>query len=89
VAENGTERRSEERRAASGEVLLAELDFAATEFRGELIDLSKSGFRVRHRQKRLSTGQHVRFTLPSRSGEARVMWTRILGENAESGFLIL
>ncbi len=83
------ERRKERRRPASGEVALTIEDIAPAEFWGELIDLSNGGFRVRHQRMRLSTGQQVRFTHPSGKGTARVIWTRILGENAESGFLIL
>ncbi|HEY3444628.1 MAG TPA: hypothetical protein VGK29_28010 [Paludibaculum sp.] len=37
----------------------------------------------------LLTGQDVEFEHSAARGRARVMWTRILGSNVESGFLIL
>jgi hypothetical protein len=54
-----------------------------------LLDTAKSGFRVRHRSPALLPGQIVEFELAGVNGRARVVWTRVLGERVESGFLIL
>src|SRR6476646_2160627 len=87
------EQRREPRRAARGEVRfqfgagMAASDGA--EVRGKVLDRSAGGFRAQHDCSRLTCGQIVEFRLTSSSGLASVVWTRILGERVESGFLIL
>jgi hypothetical protein len=88
------EQRAEPRHSARGEVWFAFDDGGsakgATEIRGKLLDRSTSGFRAEHDCTLLTSGQAVRFRLaPSREGRARVIWTRILGDRVETGFLIL
>jgi len=82
------DRRREPRHPASGGVEFFVEDPMPARFNGELVDWSQSGFRARHRQTGLQSGQTVRFRHAQASGEARVMWTRIRGADVESGFLI-
>jgi hypothetical protein len=56
---------------------------------GRLVDTSESGFRAAHGHAGLTAGQVVRFELPGRSGRARVAWTRVAGQEVESGFFVL
>jgi hypothetical protein len=87
------EQRREPRRAAEGEVRLqfgaGMATSAGGEVRGKVLDRSAGGFRAQHDCSQLTCGQIVEFRLMSSSGLARVVWTRILGERVESGFLIL
>ncbi len=76
------------RRPCSGEVLLLCDAHPVSEIRGILCDISEEGFRVAHHCAELSAGQQVRFTHPFAQGVATLMWTRVLGENVESGFLV-
>ncbi len=81
------ERRSP-RRPCSGEVLLFCDAHPFSEIRGTLRDISEEGFRVAHQCAELSAGQQVRFSHPFAQGVATLMWSRVVGENVESGFLI-
>jgi hypothetical protein len=83
------ERRAEARRAAGGEVTLWLNGSALTTVSGHLIDIAKSGFRAQHHSPALSPGRIVEFDLAGVNGRAQVVWTRILPEHVESGFLIL
>jgi hypothetical protein len=85
----GVEQRREERKPASGEILLVLEGPGSLEFKGRLIDSSTSGFRATHSHAALSSGQSVSFRHSLGSGRALVMWSRILAPNVESGFLIL
>jgi hypothetical protein len=89
MSRNGPERRNEPRYAATGAVEFTVENGRPVVFVGELMDRSQSGFRVRHTNQGLSTGQQVRFVAPSLKGTARVMWSRILAGQVESGFLIV
>ncbi len=82
------ERRGCPRRQAEGTVrLLVETqNGAGLELSGELVDVSATGFRCRHQCTTLSGGDRVRFADAERSGYALVVWTRVLGGAAESGF---
>jgi len=60
-----------------------------TPFVGRLLDLSLHGFRTRHSCLTLAAGDRVDFAFDGGSGAARVMWTRILDSEAETGFNIL
>ena len=83
------EQRSEERVAASGEVMLS-IDRPETlNISAELSDVSDSGFRAEHHCLRLVAGQIVQFRHPRASGKARVVWTRIVGDAVQSGFVVL
>ena len=86
---NPADRRSEPRRPAHGPVKLRPKGFAATSIPGEMLDINSSGFRARHSFPTLVSGHIVEFAYESLEGRARVVWTRILGDKVESGFLIL
>jgi hypothetical protein len=64
-------------------------DPAPQEVRGELVDVSDSGFRAWHKCAILRLGQEVDFAHPNAHGRARVMWNRILPDHVESGFVVL
>ena len=83
------ERRVEARRVARGQVVLWLDGSALTTVSGHLMDIAKSGFRARHHLPTLRPGQIVEFEHVGVNGRARVVWTRILAEHVESGFLIL
>lgn len=84
-----SERRAETRRPARGEVTLWLNGSALTTVSGHLVDIAKSGFRAQHHSPALLPGHIVEFDLAGVNGRARVVWTRILAEHVESGFLIL
>ena len=83
------EQRSEERNPAQGEVWFALDGTDSRQFRGNLVDYSRRGFRAAHPQTALSAGQRVRFRHSFGEGQALVMWNRIVEQHVESGFLIL
>jgi len=82
------ERRAQARRPAKGEIKLRPEGLAGT-ITGRLIDVSSSGFRAHHGCRPLASGNLVEFEYGSAKGRARVIWTQILEDNVESGFLIL
>ena len=84
-----SERRAQPRRATNGQVKLRPEGFATTSVAGRMMDISSSGFRARHSFQTLGSGHIVDFAYGSLEGRARVVWTRILGDQVESGFLIL
>lgn len=59
------------------------------EFAGELLDISRSGFRAAHTCRELHSGQVVRFEHQNAAGKARVVWNRIADQQVESGFFII
>jgi hypothetical protein len=63
-------------------------DLRSEPIRASLIDLSASGFRASHTSKELCSGQEVAFCHDDGKGMAKVVWTRIVGQSVESGFLI-
>jgi len=83
------ERRKEPRSPADGKVEFLLEDPLPRKFHGRLVDVSEGGFRASHEPTGLHAGVEVRFRHPAAEGRARVMWTRVLGERVESGFLIL
>ncbi len=84
------ERRRNPRREVQGVVFLKILksDLRSALIRASLIDLSASGFRASHTSKEICAGQEVAFCHDEEKGTARVVWTRILGQSVESGFLV-
>ncbi|MCX6620897.1 MAG: PilZ domain-containing protein [Acidobacteria bacterium] len=86
---NTIERRTEDRTGVQGPVILVLSEQGRKEIGARLLDSSRGGFRASHGHPELSAGLVVDFTHQSASGRARVVWTRVLGEQAESGFLIL
>ena len=83
------EKRREHRRAASGTARVRFADPHLCEVEGRLIDISTSGFRMRHACMSLAAGQVVEFSHAEAAGRARVMWNRVLGERVETGFLVV
>lgn len=83
------ERRVEARLPAEGRVTLRLPGIVPTHLLGHLADTTSTGFRASHGARNLVTGQIVEFDFEGGHGRARVAWTRILGEEVESGFLIL
>jgi hypothetical protein len=81
------EKRAEVRRAAKGSVQIR-LQAPRVEIQGELVDLSPSGFRMRHNYPALAAGEFVDFAHREASGRARVVWTRVLAGKTESGFVV-
>ncbi|HEX2712689.1 MAG TPA: PilZ domain-containing protein [Candidatus Acidoferrales bacterium] len=89
VGQQVLERRGKERQPAEGEVVIFFEDPEPVEVRGSLVDVSADGFRVSHQHRALCTGQRVTFHHAFAEGLAEVVWTRVLGNRAETGFLIL
>jgi len=84
-----TERRRSSRSLCAGEVLLFSGDDKGLPIRGVLCDISEQGFRATHDGLQLSAGQLVRFKRARIEGTAALIWTRVLGSKAESGFLVI
>ncbi len=83
------ERRRNPRREVQGVIFLKFLksDLRSAPIRAFLMDMSASGFRASHTSKELCSGQEVAFCHDAVKGMARVVWTRIVGQSVESGFL--
>ena len=84
-----SDRRRAPRLPAHGCVCLRQAGLAAPPVVGHLVDASASGFRIRHSCLTLVSGDRVEFELGGKSGAAKAVWTRILGSEAETGFMIL
>jgi len=82
------ERRRHPRTPAIGAVKLVFHDPRPIVVQGRLLDVSQSGFRAAH-DSILETGREVSFEFAARSGKARVVWNRVLGDHIESGFFII
>jgi len=83
------DRRSEPRFPVNGRVVLHVTDPLETEINGQLLDVSRNGFRARHSCRDLHSGQTVGFRHDGKSGRARVVWNRIDSDQVESGFFVL
>ncbi len=83
------ERRHNRRLPETGSVRLCLAGPLGEPFIGTLVDSSSNGFRSRHDCPFLTSGQLVYFKFGRRKGTARVVWTRIMGNQVESGFTIL
>ena len=83
------ERRGETRHPADATLQLRQAGVLAGTFIGHVLDTSATGFRLRHGRLGLTSGQVVEFELEGKSAQARAMWTRIVGSEAETGFHIL
>jgi len=88
-----TEQRIEQRqepRSAAGDDVYFLFGDAVRQVQGRLLDRSASGFRAEHDCTELTCGQMVQFHIQaSTRGQARVVWTRILGARVETGFFIV
>ncbi|MEP7367207.1 MAG: PilZ domain-containing protein [Acidobacteriota bacterium] len=85
-ASPGLEQRKEPRRSAKGKVTV---QTPRAEILGQLVDVSESGFRMAHADASLEPGSVFRFHHSEATGEARVVWNRILSGRVETGFLIV
>lgn len=83
------EKRREPRLPASGRVIFRLAGENAKTLEASLIDVSPHGFRAAHAYPRLTTGQEIWFEYDGAHGRARVIWTRIMGSEVQSGFLVL
>lgn len=89
AAVNWEDRRSEARIKAKGSVTLRLREEYQVPFEGRLMDISASGFRVRHANTELRSGHECEFSLPGTKGRAKVAWNRTTPEFIETGFFIL
>jgi len=89
AAVDWTERRREPRRPASGPVRLGLKSPSPQELDAELMDVSTSGFRIRHRYGPLALGSDVVFRHPEAAGHARVVWNWVLPDHVETGFVVI
>lgn len=74
---------------AAGRIRLQTTDFPSRSVQGVLLDVSNSGFRAVHNAPTLASGQIVLFEHSGRTGHARIVWTRIDGDQVQSGFYVL
>lgn len=84
-----SEKRREPRYAASGSIRIRFADPAPREIEGHLLDVSGSGFRMKHEFSPLTAGQVVEFSHAEARGDARVIWNRIVDRYVETGFFVL
>lgn len=82
------ERRREKRHSTSGEVRLTFMETGVS-VPGELMDVSRGGFRIKHKHLEVSLGDVVRIHLPEGNKKVRVVWNRRLGGEVESGFMLI
>jgi len=88
------EKRREPRRPAHGSVAVKWGYPVSAAIHGSLVDVSASGFRMAHTCAALEAGSVVEFSHDEAQGQARVVWTRVIAQEAnghrvESGFLVL
>ncbi len=83
------DRRAEARHKAAGSVTLRLDEEYQVPFEARLMDVSASGFRARHANSQLRSGQECDFTLPGTRGRAKAVWNRTTPDFIETGFLIL
>jgi hypothetical protein len=83
------DKRRETRRPASGRVLVRFTDPEPCQIDGALMDVSPSGFRMKHKNTALRSGQVVEFAHVEAKGRAQVIWNRILAGGIETGFLVV
>jgi hypothetical protein len=82
------EQRRETRRRGHGNVLVRPENPGSRDIQGRLADVSDSGFRMAHDCSALTAGQYVIFAHVEARGRARVVWTRIVDDSVESGFVV-
>ncbi len=85
------ERRAHARLAARGEVIFRFVDASAIDdsfMRGELLDISAGGYRVRHCHAELDIGQELLASYGWGEMIVRVVWHRDMSDGIDSGFTI-
>lgn len=85
----GVDQRQEARRPGKGNVVVRWRSPGGQKIEGKLIDVSDSGFRMSHACSSLTAGLFVEFAHFEAKGRARVVWTRIVADSVESGFVIV
>ena len=80
----GTDFRRETRVTVHGEVLLYPAGNPGY-IVGQLLDVSKNGFRVAHNYESIPPGREVGFKHKFSQGKARVAWTLRIGGHIECG----
>lgn len=85
----GQDQRREPRRRATGQVRVKFTDPQPQEIAGKLMDVSPSGFRMKHQCTALRSGQIVEFSHLEAAGKAQVVWNRILAGGVETGFFVV
>ncbi len=85
------ERRSHTRLAALGDITLRlKHGNTITPMRGELLNVSADGFRLRHQNRDLHVGQELVATYGWGDVTVRMVWSApVIGEYIESGFVIV
>jgi hypothetical protein len=84
-----SDKRRETRRLGTGKVRVRFTDPQLLEIDGKLMDVSASGFRMKHDCTSLHCGQFVEFAHIEAIGRAQVIWNRILAGGVETGFLVV
>lgn len=64
------------------------LDNGRTLIRGEMVDISPSGFRIRYRGAPLRPGSSIQINYPWGNIYARVIWIRALDGWRDAGLLV-
>ncbi len=82
------ERRRRERKVSQVEARLS-FEGIPAEVIAILVDESETGFRARHGYLAITGNQEIGFRTNNRSGRACAVWNRILGEEVETGFVIV
>lgn len=85
-----SEKREEPRIPAEGPIQLRLIGLPGmAPIEARLLDQSRRGFRAAHGCMSLASGQIVEYIHAAGKGRARVVWNRLGGGGAESGFFIL
>jgi hypothetical protein len=84
----GLDRRREARQAAKGKVVVR-LDHGKTVIRGEMLDVSPSGFRIRYQGHALPAGSDVDISYPWGEVRASIVWVHSEDDWTDVGFMIL
>ena len=88
-SKSGAEQRQEVRRPGKGNIVVRWSSPRPQQIVGKLVDVSDSGFRMSHDCSSLTAGLFVDFAHFEAKGRARVVWTRIVAETVESGFVVV
>lgn len=84
------DRRREPRFGATGNVnVVVPRPEGKLSFSGELLDISRSGFHLRHACAELYRGERVRVMLASGEVEAEVVWNSVHGKSVETGLCLV
>ncbi len=82
-------RRRAPRSQAGGEVTIRQGGTPQVLVRGELLEVSPDGFRIRHSSPELQPGLDVEVVYCGGEVKARIVWRIEFGDHVESGFLLL